>query len=67
MPLDLWLSCLLNRATGGKYEEPLCSRIWRLSLQSDAVDAVRAVLDFCFLWKEKEHCYQCFLRYLRRR
>lgn len=66
MPLDLWFSCLLNRATGGKHDEPLCSRVWRRSLSCEYADALRAVLDFLFRWKEAEHCYRCFLRYIRR-
>lgn len=66
MTWDERLSCLVNAFLGGYACETLCSRIWLCSLSDPRAQACVFVLDMLFAWKEREHCWQAHLRYLRR-
>lgn len=66
MEWDVAISIRVNLLTGGKAEEPLCSRVWHNALFSPAWEVVRFCLDTLFAYKEPEHCYRCHLRFLRR-
>lgn len=66
MTWDEYLSCYLNALFGGDCCETLCSRAWVCSLHHPRVEMAVFVLDLLFSWKEREHCWQAHLRYLRR-
>lgn len=67
MTWDVVVSCKVNLFLGGSADEPLCSRVWFNSLFSWQWEVLRKVFDFMFSLREHDHCWQCHLRYLRRR
>jgi hypothetical protein len=50
-------SCALNGCLGGRSDEPLCSRAWRLGWQR-FIDAMQIA------WKDPVHCEAVHLRWL---
>ena len=57
---------LFNTFLGGKADETLSARAWRLQTKSKAWKFLRVVIDEIFLF-EDNHCYESYLSELNRK